>query len=316
MRVCLMIEGQEGVTWPQWVALARACEAAGVEGLFRSDHYLSVVGREQRGALDAWGTINALAAVTGRLRLGTLVSPVTFRHPAVLAKLAVTADHVAGGRIEVGLGAGWNEREHAAFGFGLPEPAMRVELLAEQLEIVHRLWSGERFSFHGAHYRLDDVAAWPRPVQRPHPTLILGGEGGRRSVELAARWADEYNTIRATVQDCRVRAERLRAAWAQAGRHPAGVRLSVMTTCIVGTDRAEVAERTRRAAASVGAGDVDAYRARVEHHGVVGTVDQVLARLAAFEAAGVTGMMLRLMAHDDLDMVALLGRAVVGAVGR
>src|SRR5919197_335681 len=150
-----MIEGQEGVTWEQWLALADACERHGIEGLFRSDHYYSGIGGAPKPCLDAWATLAALAARTERIRLGTLVSPVTFRHPAELAKVAVTVDHVSNGRVELGLGAGWNVREHEAFGFPFPETKERMDVLAEQLEIVHGLWTQERFDFEGRHYRLD-----------------------------------------------------------------------------------------------------------------------------------------------------------------
>jgi F420-dependent oxidoreductase-like protein len=316
MRVCLMIEGQEGVTWDDWLALAAACERHGFEGLFRSDHYLSVQGHPERDALDAWATIAALAARTARLRLGTLVSPATFRHPSVLAKMVVTADHVSGGRVELGIGAGWSAPEHRAFGFPLPEATERLDLLAEQLAVVHGLWSGAPFVHQGARYRLAEVDPRPRPVQRPHPPLLLGGEAGRRSLALAARFADEYNTMRASVDDCRERLARLRAAFAEAGRDPASARLSLMTTCIVGADRAETAERARLAAARVGEPDLDAYVAKVDRQGVIGTVDQAADRLAELEAAGVTRVMLRLLVHDDLDMVDLLGRELLPAVNR
>ena len=155
MRVCLMIEGQEGVTWDQWVALARACEASGYEGLFRSDHYLGFDRPGERGALDAWTTIAALGTMTERIRLGTMVSPVTFRHPALLAKSVVTADHASGGRVELGMGAGWFEDEHRAYGFAFPAAGERMAMLAEQIEIVHRLWGGDddEVSFEGAHYQ-------------------------------------------------------------------------------------------------------------------------------------------------------------------
>lgn len=316
MRICLMVEGQEGVTWDDWLALAGACERHGFEALFRSDHYLSVQGRPERDALEAWATIAALAARTERLRLGTLVSPVTFRHPSVLAKLVVTADHVSGGRVELGLGTGWSEPEHRAFGFPLPPPAERMGLLAEQLEVVHGIWTRAPFDHQGARYRLSGLDARPRPVQQPHPPLLVGGEGGRRSLALAARWADEYNTIRASVEDCRARHERLRAAFAAAGRDPASARLSLMTTCIVGADRAEVAERAGQAAARVGERDLAAYVAKVDREGVIGTVEQALGRLAELEAAGVSRVMLRHLVHDDLDMVALLGREVLPNVNR
>src|SRR5438552_16422605 len=140
MRVCRMIEGQEDVTWDQWLALALACEEHGLDGLFRSDHYAPIGSGPDSGSLDAWAVLTALAARTERIRLGTLVSPVTFRHPSVLSKMAVTADHASGGRIELGMGAGWFEREHRAYGFDYPPNRERLERLAEQIEIVHRLW--------------------------------------------------------------------------------------------------------------------------------------------------------------------------------
>src|ERR1700736_3217893 len=173
MQLCLMIEGQEGVSWPQWVALARACEEHGIPALFRSDHYLNLNGQHpQRGSLDAWGTVNGLAAVTTNLRLGTLVSPATFRHPSLLAKLVTTADHISGGRIELGLGAGWHEREHQAYGFPFPPTRVRMELLEEQLQGVFGNWADGPFSFDGEHYTLRDLDAQPKPIQRPRPPLI------------------------------------------------------------------------------------------------------------------------------------------------
>jgi alkanesulfonate monooxygenase SsuD/methylene tetrahydromethanopterin reductase-like flavin-dependent oxidoreductase (luciferase family) len=198
MDLCLMIEGQEGVTWPEWVALARACEEHGVPALFRSDHHLNLGGVDERGSLDAWAVINALAACTTSLHLGTLVSPVTFRHPSEVAKLVVAADHVSGGRVSLGLGAGWNEREHAAYGF--PFPRWRADGHArraarDRARAVDRV----AFSFAGAHYSLDAVDAQPKPVQSPHPPLIMGGKAGPRAAALAARWADEYNTAFATL---------------------------------------------------------------------------------------------------------------------
>ena len=158
MRVCLMIEGQEDVTWDQWRALAAACEENGFEGLFRSDHYLSVEGRTERGSHDAWTTLGALAAITSRIRLGTLVSPATFRHPSVLAKSAVTVDHVSGGRVELGLGAGWNELEHRSYGFPFADLRTRMDAMAEQAEIIAR-WkqTGEEYTENTLAPRRQDV---------------------------------------------------------------------------------------------------------------------------------------------------------------
>jgi F420-dependent oxidoreductase-like protein len=234
-----MIEGQEDVTWDQWLALARACEESGIEKLFRSDHYLSVQGERSRGSLDAWATLNALAAVTSRLRLGTLVSPGTFRHPSVLAKMVVTADHVSGGRVELGMGAGWLEAEHRAYGFPFAVPRTRMDVLAEQLEIVHRSWQPGPFSFRGEHYTIEELDALPKPVQQPHPPLLVGGSGGRRSLAVAARWADEYNMPFAPPERCREVREALAEACAREGRAP--LPLSVMIRAD-GTDPEQLRE--------------------------------------------------------------------------
>ena len=304
-----MVEGQEDVTWDQWVALARACEEHGLEGLFRSDHYLSVFTDPARGSLDAWATLAGLAAITERIRLGTLVSPVTFRHPSVLAKQVVTVDHISGGRVELGLGAGWHVPEHRAYGFDYPDDRARMELLAEQLEVVHRSWSEAPLTFEGRHYRLEGLDALPRPVQNPHPPLIVGGHAGRRSAALAATWADEYNTVSATPDECAARRRRVVEAWEAEGRDPATLRFSLMTGAIVGEDRAEVLERARAVmAVTRETGDPDAFlRARADTW-VVGTTDEARRRLDDLEAAGVVRVMLQHLATDDPGMVATLGR--------
>ncbi len=315
MRICLMIEGQESVTWDQWLALAQACEDGGLEGLFRSDHYLSVVGGVQRGGLDAWVTLAGLAARTSRIRLGTLVSPATFRHPSVLAKSVVTVDHISGGRVELGLGAGWHEAEHRAYGFDMPPVGVRMAVLGEQLEIVRRQWAEDAFSFSGRHYRLENLRALPKPVQRPGPTLIVGGSAGRRSAALAARWADEYNTVFASPEECARRRARVADAWRSAGRDPGTLRFSLMTGCVVGRDRREVLERAARLNARSGRDDPPERLLADPPAGmVVGTVDQVVEQLRAVEAAGVWRVMLQHLVHDDLDMVAVLGQEVAPAL--
>jgi F420-dependent oxidoreductase-like protein len=223
MQLCLMIEGQEGVSWSDWLAVAQACERHRISTLFRSDHYMNLdLQHPERGALDAWGTLCALAAVTSKLRLGTLVSPATFRHPSELAKLVVTADHVSGGRVELGLGAGWHEREHEAYGFPFAPTRIRRDVLEEQLQVVLGNWSSspeEPFSFSGEHYTLRDLQAQPKPIQKPHPPLIMGGCAGPRSAALAARYADEYNTpFPPSMTDIAQRREQLERACEAAGR--------------------------------------------------------------------------------------------------
>jgi F420-dependent oxidoreductase-like protein len=314
VRVCLMIEGQEDITWDQWVALARACEEHGLEGLFRSDHYVSVMGRTERGSLDAWTTLAGLAAVTERIRLGTLVSPATFRHPSVLAKSVVTADHVSGGRVELGMGAGWHTVEHQAYGFEYPDDDTRMSVLEEQVEIVHEQWSQDAFTFDGAHYRLEDVRALPKPLQRPHPPLIIGGSAGPRSARLAARWADEYNVNFVTPDECARRRAKVAEAWEQEGRDPATLRFSLMTGLVVGRDRDEL---HRRAAAVIKRSNEKGEPAgwlAGNRDWVAGTVDQVVARLREFQVAGVDRVMLQHLVQEDLETIEVLGREVVPAV--
>lgn len=303
-----MVEGQEDVTWAEWLALARACDEAGLDGLFRSDHYLSVQGHPERGSLDAWATLAALAQATSRIRLGTLVSPATFRHPSVLAKMVVTVDHISSGRAELGIGAGWHEPEHTAYGFPFPPQGERLEILEEQIEIVCRSWRSASLDFAGRHYRIEGLQALPKPVQRPQPNVIVGGHGGRRSAAIAARWADEYNTVFATPEECRSRRAVAAAAWEEAGRDPATLVFSLMTGGLVGSDGADLRARARRVMDHQGeSGSEDAWLVGNDGLGVWGTVEQAAERLHDLEAAGVQRVMLQHQLHQDVDMVAVLG---------
>ena len=313
MRIALMIEGQEGVTWQDWVALAGACEAGGLDALFRSDHYNGLLGDEGREATDAWAVLCALGAVTERIRLGTLVSPVTFRHPSQLAKVVATADHVSGGRVELGLGAGWNEREHAAYGFDFPPLPTRLSLLEEQAEIVRRSWTEEVLTFEGEHYRLDGVRALPKPVQSL-PPLLVGGAAQPRSAAVAARFADEYNTLGAGLEELAQRRDRLAAACDAVGRDPATLPLSLMTGCVVGTDRDELRRRGAAVLERLGQdGDPDAFLDAQSERWIVGTVEEVRDRIGRLGELGIDRVMLQHLAHRDLDMVALIGSELVGA---
>ena len=305
-----MIEGQEGVTWDDWVALAKTCERAGIEALFRSDHFLSP--GAERDALDAWTTIAGLAARTSTLRLGTLVSPVTFRHPTILAKAAVTADHISGGRIEVGIGAGWMEEEHRAFGFRFPPLRERMEMLAEQLEIVHAQWTQERFSFAGKHYTLEDCPSLPKPIQQPHPPLIVGGKATPASVEPAVRFATEYNNITADVEELRRRRRVLDEACEHAGRDPSTLRMSYMTGFVLGSGRDELLEQARLSLERWGSPmQPEEALERYASRGVAGTPDEFVEGLRGLADAGVERVMLQHIRHDDLETVELLGREVV-----
>jgi alkanesulfonate monooxygenase SsuD/methylene tetrahydromethanopterin reductase-like flavin-dependent oxidoreductase (luciferase family) len=284
VRICLMIEGQEGVTWEQWLALAQAAEAAGLDGLFRSDHYRSIVRGEPSGALDAWATLAALAARTERIRLGTMVSPVTFRPASVLAKNVVTVDHVSGGRVELGIGAGWYELEHETYGFPFRTARERVDELARQLAEITRQWT-----------EADDVC--PAPLQRPRPPIVVGGRAKPRTVALAVRFADEYNTVSPTVDEARARRRAVDQAARAAGRGP--LRFSMMTGCVVGRDAGDVAERLGHIAAITGR--------QAEPPPIAGTLDEVVGTLQEYEAAGVERAMLQHLYHEDVEMVGLLG---------
>jgi alkanesulfonate monooxygenase SsuD/methylene tetrahydromethanopterin reductase-like flavin-dependent oxidoreductase (luciferase family) len=307
MELALMIEGQEGVTWEQWVALAGACEAHGISTLFRSDHYMTLDARANRGSLDAWGTICALAAVTSTLRLGTMVSPATFRHPSELARLVTTADLVSGGRVELGLGAGWHEREHAAHGFPFyASNRERMDLMEEQAQIVLGAWGPGPFSFTGHHYTLEDLDALPKPAQRPHPPLLMGGLGGPRGAKLAALYADEYNTVFPTPDEARQRAANLAAAAEQLGR-TRPLPLSVMTPVVLGADQADLDQRVAQIAEGQGV-SAEAFLAGANPGWIVGTLDAVVEQFQALADAGVSRVMCQHLAHWDLEYVELLGR--------
>ena len=279
-----MVEGQEGVSWPQWLALARACEENRVGTLLRSDHYMPLDGGPPGDALDAWGTICALAAVTETLELGTLVSPATFRHPAVTAKLAATADQISGGRVSLGLGTGWHEEEHATFGFDFPPMKERMDELAAQLEVVRAHWG-------------DEHPARPKP-QRPR--LIMGGSAGPRAARLAAAYADEYNVVYASHDEIRERRASIERACEKAGRPM--MPFSLMVGFVIGRDQAEV--ETRR----------EALRRRgsqARPSWIVGTLDRAREQLDALAEIGVDRVMMQMLLHDDLDQVTLIGELTV-----
>lgn len=316
MRFCLMLEGQEGVTWEEWVAAAQTAERLGFDAIFTSDHYFSVMGNRDRGSSDAWTNLAGLAAVTSTIRLGTLVSPVTFREPAVLAKAAVTVDRISHGRVEIGMGAGWWEEEHRTHGFPFPPVDERFARLEEQLEIVHRLLTEDVFTFEGRFYTLRDVPFAPKGIQVPHPPIIVGGDGGPRLARLVSRWADEFNTVGVGPEEAGQRIAGVRARLDRDGRDQASLATSVMTWCYVGTTEDEAMDRIRLVfdrsmRAERFADELGALRATC----VVGSVDQAVERLRAYEAAGVQRIMLNHELFDDLEMLEVLATQVFPRVG-
>jgi F420-dependent oxidoreductase-like protein len=309
MRLCIVAEGQEGIGWDRWLALAQRCEALGFEALFRSDHYRSTVAHHERDCLDAWATLAALAAVTDRIRLGTLVSPASFRHPSELAKVVTTVDHVSQGRVELGLGAGWFEGEHSAFGFPFADTHARMAAFAEQIEVIHRQWSGERFDFAVQHYTLTGCAPLPLPVQRPHPPIVVGGSGGRATVDAAVRFADEYNTPYLSPEDCASCRDKLVAGCERGERDPDSLAFSLMTGFVIGTDEADVRLRGEGVMHwENGGDDVEAFLASHTDDWIVGTVEQAAERIQEYAEAGVERLYLQHLDYENDDTLELIAR--------
>lgn len=300
----LMLEPHMGGNYAQLLALARAAESAGYDAIFRSDHLRPGGSNLRRPALEAWTTLAALARDTGRIRLGSLVSPVTFRHPSVLAREVATVDELSGGRVELGVGTGWFEAEHTTLGIAFPPQRERTERLAEAVEVMTRLWTGEPVSYEGRHYRLDGAQALPRPVQDPFP-LIVGGHGGPRSVSLAARHAAEYNTTSIDPAGAAQTYARAREVCERSGRDPASLRLSWMGTVLVAPDQATLRHRAAQLATWIGSPgeDPDDVVAQLTPRGVVGLPEQAAERLHAYAQAGAQRVYARIWDWDDLDQI-------------
>jgi F420-dependent oxidoreductase-like protein len=305
MKFRIFTEPQQGADYQTLRSVALAAEELGFDAFFRSDHYLKmgeVSGLP--GPTDAWTALAGLAVETTRIRLGTLVTAATFRLPGPLAIMVAQVDQMSGGRIELGLGAGWFEAEHAAYGIPFPPLGERFERLEEQLAIITGLWGtpeGETFSFDGAHYRLSDSPGLPKPAQRPRPPVILGGAGARRTPRLAARFADEFNVPFRSVADSAAGFARVREACEAAGRYAASMTYSVAQTVCCGKDEAEF----RRRAAAIGREPAEA-----REDGIGGTPGEVAAKIAEFAEIGAERVYLQVLDLDDLDHLALIASDV------
>jgi F420-dependent oxidoreductase-like protein len=311
MRYCLMLEGQEGVTWDEWVAAALKAERLGFEAIFTSDHYFCELPSHDRGSSDAWTNLAGLAAVTSTIRMGTLVSPVTFRLPAVLAKAAVTVDRISGGRVDIGMGAGWWEEEHRSHGFAFPPTTERFDMLEEQLEIVHGLLTQDAFSFEGAHYRLEDVRFAPKAVQTPHPPIVMGGAGGPRMARLVSRWANEFNTVGVGPKEAGVRFAKVRERLDADDRDQSTLKTSVMTWCYVGDTESEAQARVERARGRAQReGSLDDELEGIRATCVYGSAEQAAERISEYAAAGAQRIMLNHELYDDLEMLEVLAERV------
>jgi F420-dependent oxidoreductase-like protein len=318
MRFALMTEPQQGLKYEEIVELARTAEEAGLETFFRSDHYASFPGEEGLSTTDAWATLAGLARETTRIGLGSLVSPVTFRLPGNFAKLVTTVDEMSGGRVEVGVGAGWNELEHAQHGLPFPGIGQRFDMLEESLAILHGLWSEPHgWSFEGDHWQVSGARLVPRPVSRDgrrHPNIIVGGEGKPRSARLAARFADEYNVVSARPERAREVFARVAEACDAIGRDPEQVTRSAMTGVLIADSEVDLRERVREQLAMFGEGgtdDAEGWLAQRRERWIMGSRDQALERVDALAGAGVQRIMLQDFLPRDLDMVRLMGRYFV-----
>ncbi|MGX6602611.1 TIGR03560 family F420-dependent LLM class oxidoreductase [Micromonosporaceae bacterium Da 78-11] len=306
MRLVIFTEPQQGASHDDLLKVAKSAEDGGFDGFFRSDHFVAMGdGDGLPGPTDAWLTLAALAVQTSRIRLGTLVSSATFRLPGPLAVAVAQVDAMSGGRIEFGLGGGWFDAEHAAYGIPFPPVGERFDRLEEQLEIITGLWAtpvGSKYDFDGKFYQLSDSPALPKPVQSPRPPVIIGGHGKKRTPALAARFADEFNVPFAKIEDIPAQYERVRAASAEIGRTQPPAFSAAAVLC-VGRDDAEV----RRRAAAIGR-EVDEMRT---NGGIVGTPAEAVEAIGRYAEAGATRLFLQTLDLADLDHVELVASAVL-----
>ncbi|MDQ0379848.1 LLM class F420-dependent oxidoreductase [Amycolatopsis thermophila] len=306
MDLRIFTEPQQGASYDDLLRVAKATEDNGFDAFFRSDHFLKMGSASGLpGPTDAWVTLGALARETSRIRLGTLVTAATFRHPSVLAISVAQVDQMSGGRVDFGLGSGWFDAEHRAYGIPMPEVRERFDLYAEQLEIITGLWEtpeGETFSFDGKHYQLADAPALPKPAQSPRPPVIIGGSGKKRTPALAARFANEFNLPFADVAAASAQFERVDAACREIGRDPKEITRSVAQVVAIGKDEAEFARR----AAAIGRDPGE-----VRQTGLAGTPAEVVDKIGRYrEATGITRLYLQVLDLSDLDHLELIASDV------
>jgi F420-dependent oxidoreductase-like protein len=303
MLLRIFTEPQQGASYDDQLAVARKTEECGFDAFFRSDHYLAMgAGDGLPGPTDSWITLAGLARETSRIRLGTLVTSATFRNPGVLAISVAQVDQMSGGRVELGLGAGWFAGEHRAYGIEFPETAARFDRLQEQLELITGLWEtpvGKRYDFAGRHYTIADSPALPKPVQSPHPPLIIGGAGKKRTPALAVKYAAEFNANFKPVEEAAGLFRRVRAACSTAGRDPETLTLSVAQTTAVGRNDAEVRRRCE-------AGGID-----VDSDALIGTPAEIVDRLGRYEAEGAARAYLQIRDLTDLDHLDLIASEIL-----
>ena len=303
IEVAIMLEGQNGLTWPLWQNMARAVEDLGFVGLYRSDHYTNA-GPPDLDSLELWTSLTWLASHTSRIEFAPLVSPVSFRHPTMTVRYAAAIDDLSGGRLSLGVGAGWQEREHTNYGLDLLEVAPRMDRFAEALAVMHALLQSEEpANFSGDYYQIQDATLLPRPQRPGGPPILIGGNGPRRTLPLVAQYAQEWNAVFVPPQRFAELSSRLDELAEQNGRQPGDIRRSMMTGCFFGKDEADVAraiEHTGRSA--------DELR---ERGLVVGTANEIVDQLGALADAGVQRVMLQWLDLEDLDGLEAMANGIL-----
>ena len=306
----VFVEPQQGATYGDQLAVARTAEAAGYSAFFRSDHYTAMSGDGLPGPTDSWVTLGAIARETTSIRLGTLVTSATFRYPGPLAITVAQVDEMSGGRVELGIGAGWFEAEHTAYAIPFPPLGERFDRLTEQLSVITGLWAtppGETFDYSGTHYTVAESPALPKPVQSPHPPIIIGGAGAKRTPALTAAFASEFNIPFAPLEVARTQFERVASALADAGRAAESLTYSAAFVVCAGRDEQEIARR----AAAIGR-DVDELRSNSP---LVGTPAEITDKLGAYLQIGVQRVYLQVLDPSDLDHVDFFAAEVIPQLG-
>jgi F420-dependent oxidoreductase-like protein len=311
MQLRIFTEPQQGATYHQLARVATAAEDLGFDAFFRSDHFMKIgdpPGGGLPGPTDSWVTLGGIALQTSRIRLGTLVTSATFRLPGPLAVAVAEVDQMSGGRIELGLGSGWFDGEHAAYGIPFPALGERFERLEEQLAVITGLWGtpeGETFSFDGSHYRLVDSPALPKPAQRPRPPVIIGGHGAKRTPRLAARYADEFNAAFITLDQTGAQFGRVRQACADAGRDASTMVLSAAQTVCCGETESSFAERAEA---------IGQDAATMREHALGGSPAEIVDKLGRFAEAGASRAYLQFLDLNDLDQLELIASKIMPQV--
>ena len=317
-KLGIMAEGQMDLTWERWHQIADLVERLGFESLWRSDHMYDHRGNPKMEALEAWTSFATLAARTHRIRFGPMVTPITFRHPSLLAKMSASIDQLSGGRLEMALGVGSVEVEHEVFGIPCPPLPVRYQMLEEGLQVIQGLWTEDSVSFKGKHYSLENAFCYPKPTQKPHPPIIIGGNGERRTLPLAAVYADEWNGDALTPDSYRQKKQVLQAYCQKNGRDINSIRCSWTGPVLIGRDQTEIMNRLGRIQKLLGnppeLASVSSPNALAEEGWVAGTPSQVIEQIKALAEAGSQRFILELFDNADHEVIELIAEEVLPAV--